>query len=168
MARRRRARERIGTDAAERGADAAALVRQLGQLLDELRLTEAEVTLGDMRVRVQRAAPPVVGTTAPAPAPAPAGAALPDPVVIVERPGNMVTVEAPMVGTFYRASSPTAEPYVREGDVVKEGQIVCIIEAMKLMNEIEAKSAGRVAKILADNGQAVEYGQPLFLIEPSR
>jgi acetyl-CoA carboxylase biotin carboxyl carrier protein len=73
-----------------------------------------------------------------------------------------------MVGTFYRAASPTGEPYVREGDVVKEGQILCIIEAMKLMNEIEAKAAGRIVKILAENAQAVEYGQPLFLIEPTR
>jgi acetyl-CoA carboxylase biotin carboxyl carrier protein len=77
-----------------------------------------------------------------------------------------VTIEAPMVGTFYRASSPTAEPYVREGDLVKEGQILCIIEAMKLMNEIESRAAGRVTKILVDNAQPVEYGQPLFLIEP--
>jgi acetyl-CoA carboxylase biotin carboxyl carrier protein len=79
-----------------------------------------------------------------------------------------ITIEAPMVGTFYRASSPTAEPYVREGDIVKEGQIVCIIEAMKLMNEIESKAAGRVAKILVENSQPVEYGQPLFLLEPQR
>ena len=148
-------------------ADAAELVRRLGKLLDELRLTEAEVTVGDMRVRVQRAAPSVVSAAAPAPSPA-GVAGLPDPVVIVERPGNHVAIDAPMVGTFYRASSPTADPYVREGDVVKEGQIVCIIEAMKLMNEIEAKVAGRIAKILVENGQAVEYGQPLFLIEPSR
>jgi acetyl-CoA carboxylase biotin carboxyl carrier protein len=142
-------------------SDAADLVRRLGKLLDELRLTEAEVSVGRMRVRVQRAAAPVLAAAAPA-------AGLPDSVVIVERPGNMVTVEAPMVGTFYRASSPTADPYVREGDVVKEGQIVCIIEAMKLMNEIEAKVAGRVTKVLVENGQAVEYGQPLFLIEPAR
>jgi acetyl-CoA carboxylase biotin carboxyl carrier protein len=147
-------------------ADAADLVRRLGKLLDELRLTEAEVTVGDMRVRVQRAAPSVVPAAVPAAAAVAAG--LPDPVVIVERPGNHVALESPMVGTFYRASSPTADPYVREGDVVKEGQIVCIIEAMKLMNEIEAKVAGRIAKILVENGQAVEYGQPLFLIEPSR
>ena len=132
------------------------LVRRLATLLDELRLTEAEVSMGDMRVRVQRAAAP------------PGSSALPDPVVVVERPSNMVAVEAPMVGTFYRASAPTAEPYVREGDAVKEGQIVCVIEAMKLMNEIEAKVAGRVAKILVENGHGVEYGQPLFLIEPER
>ena len=73
-----------------------------------------------------------------------------------------------MVGTFYRAPSPNAEPYVHEGDVVKEGQILCIIEAMKLMNEIESKAAGRVLKILVENGHGVEYGQPLFLIEPVR
>src|SRR2546430_1096772 len=79
-----------------------------------------------------------------------------------------ITVEAPMVGTFYRSSSPTAEPFVREGDVVKEGQILCIIEAMKLMNEIESKAAGRIVKILVENGQPVEYGQPLFLLEPPR
>ena len=79
---------------------------------------------------------------------------------------TLVTMEAPMVGTFYRASSPTADPYVQDGDVVKEGQVLCIIEAMKLMNEIESKVAGRVARILVENGQAVEYGQPLFLIDP--
>jgi acetyl-CoA carboxylase biotin carboxyl carrier protein len=71
-----------------------------------------------------------------------------------------------MVGTFYRAPAPAAELYVREGDVVKEGQVLCIIEAMKLMNEIEAKVSGRVVRILVENGVAVEYGQPLFVIEP--
>jgi acetyl-CoA carboxylase biotin carboxyl carrier protein len=71
-----------------------------------------------------------------------------------------------MVGTFYRASSPDGEPYVREGDVIKEGKVLCIIEAMKLMNEIESKVGGRIIRVLAENGQPVEYGQPLFLIEP--
>jgi acetyl-CoA carboxylase biotin carboxyl carrier protein len=102
-----------------------------------------------------------------------AGAAAPAtaerPVVADAAPlAASITIEAPMVGTFYRASSPTAEPYVREGDVVKEGQILCIIEAMKLMNEIESRAAGRVAKILIENGQPVEYGQALFLLEPQR
>jgi acetyl-CoA carboxylase biotin carboxyl carrier protein len=147
--------------------DATELVRQLGALLNELQLTEAEVTVGNVRVRVQRTPAPVMAApSAAALSGSPAG--LPDQVVIVERPGNMATIEAPMVGTFYRASSPTSDPYVREGDMVKEGQIVCIIEAMKLMNEIEAKVAGRVVKILVENAQPVEYGQPLFLIEPSR
>ena len=81
---------------------------------------------------------------------------------------NLVAVEAPMVGTFYRAPRPDAPPFVSEGDTVKEGQPLCIIEAMKLMNEIEAKVAGRIAKILVENAQPVEYGQPLFLVEPRR
>jgi acetyl-CoA carboxylase biotin carboxyl carrier protein len=81
---------------------------------------------------------------------------------------NLVTLEAPMVGTFYRASGPDSAPFVNEGDVVKEGQVLCIIEAMKLMNEIEAKVAGRVERILVENGQPVEYGQPMFLVDPRR
>src|SRR5262249_49120348 len=79
---------------------------------------------------------------------------------------HLLTVEAPMVGTFYRAPSPDAPPFVRQGDRVKKGQVVCIIEAMKLMNEIESKVAGRVVKVLVENTQPVEYGQPLFLLEP--
>ena len=139
------------------------LVRQLGALLSELGLSEIEVNHGETRVRLSRTPPgvptsPVAVTTSPAP-PAHVADAL---------SFAGITIESPMVGTFYRASSPTAEPYVREGDVVKEGQILCIIEAMKLMNEVETRAAGRIAKILADNGQAVEYGQPLFLIEPPR
>jgi len=117
-----------------------------------------------MRVRVQR-------SSVPAAAPA-AAAALP-PIAPAEHlrvtdvvSSVLVTMEAPMVGTFYRAPSPTGDPFVSEGDVVKEGQVLCIIEAMKLMNEIESKVAGRIARILVDNAQAVEYGQPLFLIDP--
>ncbi|MGH7389507.1 MAG: acetyl-CoA carboxylase biotin carboxyl carrier protein, partial [Candidatus Rokuibacteriota bacterium] len=104
---------------------------------------------------------------APTPvAPAAAATGRPTPVVDVA-PSSAVAIEAPMVGTFYRAPSPTAEPYVREGDVVKEGQVLCIIEAMKLMNEIESRAGGRIARILVENGQPVEYGQPLFLVEPA-
>jgi acetyl-CoA carboxylase biotin carboxyl carrier protein len=140
------------------------LTRRLASLLAELNLAEVEVECTDVRVRVQRTvtAPPAPGAlTAPAAAP---GA---EPSLAAEPGGPaLVTVEAPMVGTFYRASSPTAAPYVQEGDAVKEGQVLCIIEAMKLMNEIETKVAGRVARILVENGQAVEYGQPLFLLDP--
>ena len=147
------------------------LTRHLAGVLAEAALTEIEVESGDVRVRVQRAhaLPPAVHA---APAAAPGGAAASATtghlVVADVAPVTTITIEAPMVGTFYRASSPAAEPYVKEGDVVKEGQIVCIIEAMKLMNEIESKVSGRVAKIAVDNGQAVEYGQPLFLIDPQR
>ena len=134
-----------------RGADPEALtdlVRRLGGLLPELGLSEIEVGIGETRIRLTRTPPP---------------AHVADALSF-----SGITIEAPMVGTFYRASSPTAEPYVREGDVVKEGQILCIIEAMKLMNEIETRAGGRIAKILVDNDHAVEYGQPLFLIEPLR
>jgi acetyl-CoA carboxylase biotin carboxyl carrier protein len=142
------------------------LTRQLAALLNEHGLAEVEMEAGDLRLRVQRTAagpgaPPIaapVTMAAAAPSSVPADAAV----------SSLVTIEAPMVGTFYRASSPTADPYVREGDVVKEGQILCIIEAMKLMNEIESRAAGRVVRILVENGQPVEYGQALFLVEPQR
>jgi acetyl-CoA carboxylase biotin carboxyl carrier protein len=150
-----------------RGDDPLALtdlVRKLGALLSELGLSEIEVGLGETRIRLTRPSP---GT--PAPSPAAMTTSSPPPAHVADALSFAgITIEAPMVGTFYRASSPTAEPYVREGDVVKEGQILCTIEAMKLMNEIETRTGGRLAKILVDNGQAVEYGQPLFLIEPAR
>ena len=139
------------------------LVRQLGTLLSELGLSEIEVNQGETRIRLSRA--PSGAPTSPV---APTTSSPPPAHIADALSFAGITIEAPMVGTFYRASSPTAEPYVREGDVVKEGQILCIIEAMKLMNEIETRAAGRITKILVDNGQAVEYGQPLFLIEPPR
>jgi acetyl-CoA carboxylase biotin carboxyl carrier protein len=137
---------------------------QLVQLAVAHNLAEIEVEQDGLRIRVVREHPAgprsaalhdqqMAAATQPASAEAPASASL-------------VRVEAPMVGTFYRAPAPDAAPFVSEGDLVKEGQVLCIIEAMKLMNEIEARMAGRVAKVLVENGQPVEYGQPLFLVEP--
>jgi acetyl-CoA carboxylase biotin carboxyl carrier protein len=83
-----------------------------------------------------------------------------------EAEGNLVPIKSPMVGTFYRAPAPGAKPYVDVGEVISAGQVVCIVEAMKLMNEIESEVAGRVVKILVENGKPVEFGQTLFLIEP--
>ncbi len=80
---------------------------------------------------------------------------------------NLVEIKALMVGTFYRAPAPDADPYIKEGDYISPGKVLCIIEAMKLMNEIEAEINGKIVKILVDNAQPVEYNQPLFLIEPS-
>ena len=140
------------------------LTRRLAGVLTELGLSEVEVESADVRVRVQKTS--VVAPAVVAPTVAAAAASLERPLVGEVGGPTLVTVEAPMVGTFYRASSPTADPYVQEGDVVKEGQVLCIIEAMKLMNEIESKTAGRVARILVENSQPVEYGQPLFLIDP--
>jgi acetyl-CoA carboxylase biotin carboxyl carrier protein len=138
------------------------LVRQLGGLLAELGLGEVEVAIGETRIRLARPAPAGAPPAAAAPAPSPAPSTGAEPAT-----AGRVIVEAPMVGTFYRASSPEAEPYVRVGDLVKEGQTLCIIEAMKLMNEIDARAPGRVAGILVENGQPVEYGQPLFHIDPA-
>jgi len=135
------------------------LARRLGALLSELGLSEIEAAVGEIRVRLQR------GVPAPAPAAVERPAA---PLPAEAESASMVTIEAPMVGTFYRASSPTAEPYASEGDLVKEGQILCIIEAMKLMNEIESKVAGRIVKIFVENAHPVEFGQSLFLIDPAR
>jgi len=147
------------------------LTRRLAAVAAELGLSEIEVESAGTRLRVQRTAAPVapVVHTMPAPAVASASSTTVEPAIVADvgAPATL-TVEAPMVGTFYRASAPTADPFVREGDVVKEGQILCIIEAMKLMNEIESKAAGRIVKILVENGQPVEYGQPLFLLEPPR
>jgi acetyl-CoA carboxylase biotin carboxyl carrier protein len=78
-----------------------------------------------------------------------------------------VTIVSPIVGTFYRSPSPDADPYVEEGDFVKKGQVLCIVEAMKLMNEIESEADGRIVKILAESTKSVEYGQALFLIDPN-
>jgi acetyl-CoA carboxylase biotin carboxyl carrier protein len=82
-----------------------------------------------------------------------------------ENENNYYQIRSPMVGTFYRSPSPGAEPYVKEGDIVKKGQVVCIIEAMKVMNEIESDVTGRIVKVLVENGKPVEYNQPLFLVD---
>jgi acetyl-CoA carboxylase biotin carboxyl carrier protein len=115
-------------------------------------------------------APPVAVAAAPAaaaPAPASAPAAAPAPAAAkpTDKPGHLVT--APLVGTFYRAPSPESPPYVDVGTIVKKGQVLCIVEAMKLMNEIEAEVGGRVAEIFVQNATPVEFGQPLFRIEPA-
>ncbi len=142
--------------------------RELVELAVEHDLAELEVEAGGTRVRVVRerragAPEPAQGTAARAAA---RGEAVEGAEADVE--AHLVKVEAPMVGTFYRAPAPDAAPFVGEGDSVKEGQVLCIIEAMKLMNEIECRVAGRIVKVLVDNGQPVEFGQPLFLVEPRR
>ena len=130
-------------------------------------LAELEVESGGLRVRVvRRHAPAAVAPLAVA-----TPTALPQADVVeraAEAVAGTVTIEAPMVGTFYRATNPETAPFVSEGDTIKEGQTLCIIEAMKLMNEIESKLSGRVVKIIVENAQPVEFGQPLFLVEPRR
>ncbi|HET9042280.1 MAG TPA: acetyl-CoA carboxylase biotin carboxyl carrier protein [Burkholderiales bacterium] len=146
-------------------------LKKLIDLVQESGIAELEITEGEEKVKIVkggRAVPEVVAmlpapTAAPAPA-APAGAAPPAPAEVPPKVEGHV-LKSPMVGTFYRAPSPGAKPFVEIGDTVKAGQTVCIIEAMKLLNEIEADKDGVVKAILAENGQPVEYGEPLLAIE---
>ncbi len=145
-------------------------LRRLADLLREYGLTEVELEREGVRVRLRREPPAGVAAPAAGVAPPPGATAIPGagahapPAAAPE--AHLLTIEAPLVGTFYRAPAPDAKPFVREGDRVEKGQVVCIIEAMKLMNEVEAKVAGRLVRALVENAQPVEFGQPLFLLEP--
>jgi acetyl-CoA carboxylase biotin carboxyl carrier protein len=147
-------------------------VKKLIELLEESGIAEIEIKEGEEAVRISRmptgaAVPQYYAAPAPAPAPAaPTVAAAPAAAApLARRKDDENIVPAPMVGTYYSAASPTAKPFVQLGDEVKEGQVLCIIEAMKMMNQIESDRAGRVTAIMAKNGEAVEFGQPLFVIE---
>ena len=156
-------------------------IKRLIQLVQKSGIGELEVTEGGRTIRIS--ASPVVASAGPmqygfsappgyaapaaapvpsAPAAAPAAAAEP-----VKTDAHLVPVVSPMVGTFYRSPAPDADPYVESNSSVEIGQTVCIIEAMKMMNEIESETRGRIARILVENGSPVEYGQALFLIDPS-
>ena len=139
-------------------------LKKLIDLVQESGIAEIEITEGEEKVRIARGgAVSVTPSTASAPpfAAAPAGAAAP---AAVEAAPEGHIVKSPMVGTFYRAPSPEAKPFVDVGAAVKAGETVCVIEAMKLMNEIEADASGTIKAILVENGQPVEYGQALFII----
>ncbi len=138
-------------------------------------ISELEVTEGESKVRIVKTTAhsaqnqvvmmPSAAVAAPAAAPAVAAAPLAAPAAAPEAAPTGHIVKSPMVGTFYRASAPGAPAFVDIGSVVKEGDTLCIIEAMKLLNEIDADASGTIRQILVENGQAVEYGQPLFIIE---
>jgi acetyl-CoA carboxylase biotin carboxyl carrier protein len=155
-------------------------LRKLKTLIDlvaESGISELEITEGEGKVRIVKGpipmpqgymqAPmqmqPMPMQHAPAPAPAPVAAAAPVAEPPPEDTGHVV--KSPMVGTFYRSANPNSPPFAEVGTQVKEGQTLCIVEAMKLMNEIESDKAGTVKAVLVENGQPVEYGQPLFVIE---
>ncbi len=151
-------------------------VKKLIELLEESGIAEIEIKEGEEAVRISRmptggvvkhvqpmvhAAPPAAAATPAAPVTAIAAGAPAAP----PRRANEHVVAAPMVGTFYAAASPGAKPFVEIGSEVKEGQVLCIIEAMKMMNQIESDKAGKITAIMATNGDPVEFGQPLFVIE---
>ena len=143
-------------------------LKKLIDLVQESGIAELEITEGEEKVKIVKA-----GAMAAAPVPAPAAplqaraAASAAPAAVAAEAAAAQeghVVKAPMVGTFYRSPSPDAKPFVEVGQAVKEGDTICIIEAMKLMNEIEADASGSVKAILVENGQPVEYGQPLFIL----
>src|SRR5512135_3122525 len=152
-------------------------IKELIDLLKGTDVTELELEKAGSKVRIkvgpQAQAPPVVVEHVAVGAPSAPALSLPQPPAAepaapqAEEPQkNVVVVTSPIVGTFYRSPSPDSPVYVEVGDVVKTGQVLCIIEAMKLMNEIEAEVNGKVVAILVENAQPVEYGEPLFHIEP--
>lgn len=141
-------------------------LKALLRLMEGADLEELEVQEGDKRIRLRRRAGDaahVVRTGVPVQAGVKMSAT---PVATTPDTSGLIAIESPMVGTFYRAPAPGAEPYVKEGDRIQKGTVVCIVEAMKLMNEIEAEVAGKVVEILVENGKPVQFGQPLFLVEP--
>ncbi len=145
-------------------------VKALIDLVEKSGIAELEITEGEERVRITRhgMAAPAMAMAAPMPMAMPVAAAPPAPVAAEAAPAAAEpeghTLKSPMVGTFYRSASPGAKPFVELGQTVAEGDTLCIIEAMKLLNEIEADKAGVVKAILVENGQPVEYGEPLFVI----
>jgi acetyl-CoA carboxylase biotin carboxyl carrier protein len=144
-------------------------VKKLIELLEQSGISELEISEGEESVRISRH--PRVGMQAPAAAApvvqaAPAAPAMPATAAGEHTPRNDEhTVTSPMVGTYYASASPGAKAFVEIGSEIKVGQILCIIEAMKMMNQIESDKAGRVTAVLAKNGEPVEFGQPLFIIE---
>ena len=146
-------------------------LKKLIDLVEESGISELELTEGEEKVRISRAmapgaAPVTQYVAAPAPVAAPAAAA-PAASAPAAAPAEALegkVVKSPMVGTFYRASSPDAKPFVDVGSSVNTGDTLCIIEAMKLLNEIESEFSGTIKKVFVENGQPVEYGEPLFLI----
>jgi len=150
--------------------EAFRLIEEMLQLMESRGLVELEMEHQGMRIRLKKAGPSTspqvveyMATSVPQQPAAPAAAGAKP---AAEEAAGQAVIKSPMVGTFYRAPAPDAPPFVEVGQEVEVGQVLCIIEAMKLMNEIKSEVAGRLVDILVENGEAVEFGQPLFRIEP--
>lgn len=153
-------------------------IKELIKLVSEMGVSEVEVERGDFKVSIKKneekttiiqAAPPVVQAVAPAQIPMATPAAAPTaPPATPHTPSNsnLITIKSPMIGTFYKSASPDKPAFVNVGDEIKPGKVLCIVEAMKLFNEIESEVSGRIVKVLVENASPVEYDQPLFLVEP--
>jgi acetyl-CoA carboxylase biotin carboxyl carrier protein len=142
-------------------------IKKLIELIEDSNISEIEIHEGEESVRVSRASPVAPVYAAPAPIAAPVAAPAPVAASPADDENKIEghTVNSPMVGTFYRSASPGAKPFAEVGQSVSAGDTLCIIEAMKILNQIESDKAGKITKILVENGQPVEYNQPLFVIE---
>ncbi len=147
------------------------LIKKLIKIVEQSEITDLSVEEGELKVSITKSSnnqkyavmgpPPMPAVSYQAPAPS----AAPAPAPAQAQENNYHEIKSPIVGTFYKASSPESEPFVKVGDHIKPGMVLCIVEAMKLMNEIESDVSGKIVKILVDNASPVEYNQPLFLIE---
>ncbi len=145
--------------------EAFRLIEEMLQLMESRGLVELEMEHQGLRIRLKKA------SSGPAPQMVEYVTGIPHPASTAGKPaddGRRVVVKSPMVGTFYRSPAPDAPPFVEVGQDLQVGQVVCIIEAMKLMNEIKSEVAGRVVEVLVENGSPIEYGQPLFSLEPEQ
>jgi len=149
------------------------LIRKLVKLVDSSEITDLEIEENGLRVKIAKKIRGLQAVTQPqiltSPPPAVSNASEQNPAesapVKEEKKENLHEIHSPIVGTFYRAPAPDADPYVQVGDNISTGSVLCIVEAMKLMNEIESDVSGKIVKILVENGKPVEYNQPLFLIQ---
>lgn len=154
-------------------------IQDLIKFVAKQKVTEVEIEKKDFKITIKSqkeevhvahvapapvAAPAAIQAPAAAPAPAPAAPAEPAPAK--EDTSNYITVKSPMIGTFYRSANPESDPFVNVGDSIKPGDVLCIVEAMKLFNEIEAEISGKIVKVLVDDASPIEFDQPLFLVEP--
>lgn len=160
----------VGTKSAQEAAAQNKQIQEMIDLLKRNQLTELEIERAGVRIRVRheigvKTVAATVTEQGPSTAPPLSQQTMPVSAAVEDVTGQ-ITITSPIVGTFYRSPSPDADPYVEEGDYVKKGQVLCIVEAMKLMNEIESEVDGRVTKILVESTKPVEYGQALFLIDP--
>ena len=141
-------------------------VKQLVELMKTNDLTDVEIKQGEWQITLRRGSQPVMVSHAPVTVPIPAAPATPPPVAALsaEEPANTTLIKSPMVGTFYAASSPDTPPFAKVGDTVTPEKTVCLIEAMKVYNEIQAECTGKIVAVLVKNGDTVEYGRPLFRV----
>jgi acetyl-CoA carboxylase biotin carboxyl carrier protein len=149
-------------------------IKQLIKIVEKSEIAEFSIHEGDLKIKISKnssnqvvANYPAVNAAAPVPAQPPVAVSDKPAEKIAEAQSNLYEIKSPIVGTFYRAPAPDADPYIQPGDQISEGSVLCIVEAMKLMNEIESDVNGKIVKILVENATPVEYNQPLFLVERS-